>query len=346
MTVFLLLLVLLCIMGAEIKKEKEFFEDYASVEKSNAIKGIFVVLIFFSHARQYMNLTDVYSKYYIDVQTYLHQTIVVPFLFFSGYGIMQSIKKRGMDYVKTIPVRRILKVLLRFAIAISFVCGFNFIYSFTSWKKVIDNNWYVYAILLAYTITFVAFTIFRKNAYIAAACVTIFMIIIVYFFDKTRCRDTYYYNTILVYCLGIWFALLKGLFDKACMKNEFTWLVMIAILGMIYYVAHKNWLQSIWCYEIWACLFMLLILVFSMKISINNGILQFFGKHIFSIYILQRIPMDFINIHYDVVKIPYIFLITSLIATLIIAVIFDYAMDKLDGVILEKMRKTEDWSLL
>lgn len=349
MTVFLLLLVFLCLIGAEVRRENEFFEDYASLEKSNAIKGIFVVLVFFSHAKAYMHLTDANSKYYLGFQGYLAQLIVVPFLFFSGYGIMQSIKKKGTEYVKAIPTGRFLKVLLHFDIAVLLFVLLNFIihkpmtfrkvlWSFTGWESIGNSNWYILAILIAYAATFIAFIVFRNNQYAAAAVTTILVVLAIILMAKHR--PGYYYNTMLVYCFGIWVALLKDKLDKICMKNEIVWLISIGVCGLIYYMAHKRYTQSVWYYELWACMFMMLLLLFSMKISINNGILQFFGNHVFSIYILQRLPMNLINEHYNVKKVPYIFLITSFIITLIIALIFDAAMKKLDGMIWKTKRKS------
>ncbi len=348
MTVFLLLLVLLCVIGAEVKKENEFFEDYASLEKSNAIKGIFVVLVFFSHAKAYMHLNDANSQYYLGVQQYLAQMIVVPFLFFSGYGIMQSIMKKGNDYVKKIPTNRLLKVLLHFDIAVLLFVILNLIikremtlgkvlWSLVGWESIGNSNWYILAILLAYAATFIAFIVCRKHHYLGATVTTILLIGIILYISKYR--PGYYYNTLLTYSLGIWYALFKDKIDKICMKKDIIWLVLVGLCGMGYYLAHKNYTKSVWYYELWACLFMLLLILFSMKISINNGILQFFGNHIFSIYILQRLPMDFINAHYKVEKVPYIFLITSFIITLIIAMIFDYAMDRLDGLVWRKNKK-------
>jgi len=349
MTVFLLLLVLLCVIGAEVKKENEFFEDYASLEKSNAIKGIFVVMVFFSHAKAYMHLTDANSEYYLGLQTYLAQMIVVPFLFFSGYGIMQSVMKKGTNYIKKIPTNRLLKVLLHFDIAVLLFVGLNLIikremtlskvlWSLIGWESIGNSNWYILAILIAYAATFVAFIIFRKNHYLAAVVTTVLVVLAILFISKYR--PGYYYNTMLTYCFGLWYALFKDKIDKICMKNEVIWLGVIGVCGAVYYLVHKNFLQSIWYYELWACMFMMLLLLFSMKISINNGILQFFGNHVFSIYILQRLPMDFINAHYNVPKIPYIFLVTSFVVTLIIALIFDFAMKKLDGIIFRTAKKS------
>ena len=40
------------------------------------------------------------------------QLVVVMFLFYSGYGIGESYKKKGVNYVQQMPVHRILTTLL------------------------------------------------------------------------------------------------------------------------------------------------------------------------------------------------------------------------------------------
>jgi len=65
------------------------------------------------------------------------------------------------------------------------------------------------------------------------------------------------------------------------------------------------------------------------KINVSNYILNWFGKNMFIIYILQRIPM----IIFDHLKISaynaYLYLIISFIATLIISYMFDIIIKKI-----------------
>ena len=58
-----------------------------SREKTNAIKGIFVILIFLSHYSGYVVLEGHYDIPYLLLQNHLHQMVVVMFWFYSGYGI-------------------------------------------------------------------------------------------------------------------------------------------------------------------------------------------------------------------------------------------------------------------
>ena len=72
-----------------------------------------------------------------------------------------------------------------------------------------------------------------------------------------------------------------------------------------------------------------------MKINVSSSILDWFGEHIFSFFILQRIPMALLKFA-GVNKIPVAFIIIAFFSTVLLAMLFDTAMDKLDGKIFGK----------
>ena len=162
------------------------YNDYLSIDKTNSVKGIFVLLIFFSHCSAYLNLSDhILNKLYDWFNYgYLGQGIVAVFLFYSGYAMMLSGIEKGRSYVKSIPAKRVLKVLLHFDIA---VCIFSivqillgkditigrFLLSLVGWSSVGNSNWYIFAILIFYLITYFAFLIGRDNKHIVLLTVFI-----------------------------------------------------------------------------------------------------------------------------------------------------------------------------
>lgn len=117
MSAIMLVLLFLFAVNAKMAEADQFFDDYCSPRKSNALKGIFVVMVFISHFRGYVTLTDadlIASK----VISFLGQQMVAPFLFYSGYGVVESIKRKGLPYVKKLPVHRALRTLLHFDVAV------------------------------------------------------------------------------------------------------------------------------------------------------------------------------------------------------------------------------------
>lgn len=92
--------------------------DYLDKAQTTAINGIFVLFVFLRHFSQYITYDEADAIFnYVDVR--LGQLIVVTFLFYSGYGIRVSIQKKGIDYVRGFPLKRIFKVWYHFAIVVA-----------------------------------------------------------------------------------------------------------------------------------------------------------------------------------------------------------------------------------
>ena len=106
-------------------------------------------------------------------------------------------------------------------------------------------------------------------------------------------------------------------------------LLSVAFLGL-YSIQDK--VPFGWAYCVMACVFALIVVLLSIKIKIQNPILTFFSKHIFSIYILQRIPYMFFQ-RYNINR--YLFLVISIVVTVIISVLFDNLFDALHKRILK-----------
>ena len=91
MNLLIFAIFLLCIYRLKFSG-KNYFDDYLSREKTAAINGIFVLLVFYRHYSGYADtLGGKYDNLTIALDAFMGQMIVVPFLFFSGYGIMRQI---------------------------------------------------------------------------------------------------------------------------------------------------------------------------------------------------------------------------------------------------------------
>lgn len=116
MVVVLLILIVLFLMSMSVFRDNS---NYAlSVEQTQSIKGFFVVTIFFSHFCSYVVFEKWYDVFLLQYCHWLGQLMVLPFLFYSGYGIFESVKKKGISYIKEFPKKRILKILLHFDLAV------------------------------------------------------------------------------------------------------------------------------------------------------------------------------------------------------------------------------------
>lgn len=144
------------------------FLDYIAKKKTQAIQGIFIMLIFLSHAEQYFKLDSAYDTAYAAVSEHMGQLVVVMFFFYSGYGMMESVKKKGSSYVSRIMTQRFPKVLLQFDIAVIIYLLLNvlllhktypvthILFSLIGYTRVGNSNWYIFVVLCMYVLFYAA----------------------------------------------------------------------------------------------------------------------------------------------------------------------------------------------
>ncbi len=348
MLVYLFLLLLIVFLNLKAAGKNEFFSDYLSKERTTAINGIFVLIVFLSHASTYITPDGPLDAAYLTLKGYLRQMIVATFLFYSGFGMMESIQKKGLSYVKSIPGKRFLKVLLHMEIAVALFLLTNIalgksyglkktLLAFTFWESIGNSNWYIFAILGLYLIVFLSFLCCKANKYVGAALTTVLSVGFVYALIRAG-KDTWWYNTIILYPTGMLYSLFKEKIEKVVMKNDLAYFSCAGVLLIAYYLCFLRRDTGIEFYSLWGIGFILLLVMLTMKLHINNRILQWFGSHVFSVYILQRIPMIIFR-ELGMTDHRYAFITLSFLATLVLAVLFDAAMEKLDTLLFERKKK-------
>lgn len=356
MLILFAVFVFLCLYGIQLKPAsgEGYITDYMSVDKTMAIKGIFIIIVFFSHFNSYVDYTSVTDIAYFEQFSKIGQRMVTLFMFYSGYGVMESIKKKQMAYVKKIPVQRFLGTLFRFDIAILIFLviyiarGFvptvkQVILSFIGWDSVGNSNWYIFAILVCYAITYVAFMIFKdKGKYFPAAiAVTLGAMAYIVVLGGLRLKSPYWFDTILLYPCGIFWSLLGDKIEKIINRNDTMWLFSFVVSVAAAYITWRFKDDSLVFNLLGNMLFALAVVLFSMRVSLNNKVLRWCGKNLFGLYILQRIPMIVFNdlglTEYNI----YLYFIVCLVVTVIIAWLFEKYIGKLWGVIIKNRKKTD-----
>lgn len=350
MIIFLIIIGALCLYKLKLPIAKSIrsgyengiFGDYMSIEKTASIKGVFILIVFLSHAAGYLTLGNslpdrTFSRIVGDL---IGQSMVAVFMLYSGYGVMLSIEKKGRDYVKSIPAKRFFRVLLHFDIAVLIYYaisiamhkeyGFTqFLISLTGWSAVGNSNWYIFDILVLYLITYVSFIAARNNKRLGIILNLILCAVFVGLLKYTK-GDFWWYDTVLCYPAGMLFYYAKPKFELLLQRSKWIyWAVLIALLGA-FAVSFKFSEYDIFLFAR-HILFAILVVMVTIKFSINNRILNFFGTHLFSIYILQRIPMNILS--YYGCDNKYLFVFISFVLTIPICLGFDWAIAKLDSVI-------------
>lgn len=328
MLFFILLLILIILYKSKFYF-KDFNRNYISIDQTKCINAIFVILVFLSHSKSYLTLDNIwYNSYYFKINNMIGQLMVTTFLFFSGFGIMESIKSKKQNYINSIPKKRFLNTLLNFdlAVLLFLLCALfvgndyslkRILLSFTGWSSIGNSNWYIFDILILYIFTWVSFKVFNKNNFKGIISTTILSLFFMYFLMKTK--EIHWYNTILCYPAGMFFSHYKNKIENLIFKNNKIYLFISFICIISFILLYKlSKVSNILVYQIVSILFVILILLVSMKFSFKNKILNYLGNNIFWIYILQRIPMIILK-HYNINNYnPYLFIIISFVLTIIL----------------------------
>lgn len=297
---------LLCLWKVQLKPTPEcgYIKDYMSVDKTMSIKGIFIIMVFFSHFHTYVTFTSPMDIAYLNVFKHIGQCMVTLFMFYSGYGVMESIRKKGMPYVKKIPLTRVVGTYFRFDIAIllfsvvQLILGQVFpperyLLSLLGWDAIGNSNWYIFTIVVGYALTYIAFAIGRDKGKYFISSVLLMVGIAAYIFILAhfKIKEVYWYDTIVCYGCGVWYSLLREPVEKLINKNIFVYIVFLVVsaAGTLYFMMTQS--RSFIHRELCMLFFTAFVVIMSMHISFHNKVLMWCGKNLFGLYILQRIPM-------------------------------------------------------
>ena len=277
--------------------------EYLDRETTSSINGFFVILVFLRHFSQYIVLEN--GDYiYAIIDKFLGQGIVTTFLFYSGYGVMFSlIHKDG--YSKRL-LQRAISILLYFdAIVLTYIVilevlgeHFNFKQiscALIAWDSVGNSNWYIFTIIILYTLSFLAECIAGKSY----STILVIMLIgtLTYIIILYNCsKDWRFFDTSLCYTLGMAYCLYKRKIEYILIQKGTYFTVLFVIIGcffIIHICAYRVNITfvSIVLVETQFLLFVSIIVLLSLYIKIGNPVLSFLGRFIFEIYALQRLPM-------------------------------------------------------
>ena len=340
MNLYLVFIIICMLLGVKIYF-KNFNKEYMSKTSTECIKGIFILIVFFSHAVAYMLFQNYDNDMLMfNVRNYLGQLMVTMFLFYSGYGIYESIKNKK-DYIKSIPVNRILKTLFHFDIVIlcyalvRYIIGIpatisDVLYAFTGWIGIGNSNWYIFAILVLYFATYIAFTLFKDKHINAIVLISIFTIMIMASISAFKGPGfDYCFNTLMCFPFGLFYSYYKIDIEKILFNNKNYILTLITCLIFFISIKRISDTNIIW-YSIICLLFVSIIILLTMKINFRSKILNWFGKNLFWVYILQRIPMIVMNYYKYSQTNPYLFFGLSFVITIILSLVFAILFKKID----------------
>lgn len=329
MNIFLLILLALLLFGL---KKADAKDACLKKEHTDAVKGFFIIIVLYSHILPYLTSSGVSFSPILDVPAnkiikMTGQLMVVMFLFYSGYGVMESIQNKGKDYIISIPYKRILSTLVNYGIAIAFFLFMNlllgihypvrqYLLSLIAWESVGQSNWYIFAILCCYLSTFISFSVLKDKRFAFALTVILHLIYIVVLHET---KESWWYNIILSYPAGMFVSLNK--------KELLSFLdshYLISVIGtLVIFLLCYTLGHSTVVYQGTAVSFGFLIFIISYRLVIKNRFLTWCGKNLFQLYVYQRIPMIALyNLFPELVRIhPYLYVTCCMAVALLFAIL-------------------------
>ncbi len=349
MIIFLSAVAGLILAGLKPAPKGQFIESYCAPKTTARINGVFSVLIILSHAVGYLKLTSPLDTPYMEIRQFLGQIVVTTYLFYSGYGIMESIKKKGTPYIKGMPAQRIFKLWYHFAIVVVAYIALNtalgksytpkhIVLSLLGYSSVGNSNWYIFVILCLYILVTAAFLVFKKSNQNAVALFCVLTLVYSVLEHKVGLPDRFF-ETNICFPMGMIFSLYREKIENMLKQNNCAlWYIFTALTGAAAVAASHFKKENLIIYTIFVAFGVSFIVLLSMKIHLKSNFFDWFGGHIFSFFILQRIPMIILK-NIGLAKYPYIFIIISFILTMGLAYGFDKLTDYLDKIIYRKKAK-------
>ena len=349
--VFYSIAFILFVLSFRINKAGNFLEK----NSSNVIKGLFILLIVFSHILNTFPYNGFLASPLSFFRLILGQLIVSMFFFISGYGIIYSVKKDGNSYAKSIVTNRFIRILLYTTVSlIPF-----FIYSaclgkehsvqdyylaFIGLSSFGNSAWFLFAILVCYFACSIVFLFNYKRIIVPTALIglsIIAYILIMFFIGKPN----YTWNTIICFPFGMFACLFNEKINSFLSKKKpIPYILMavsvVAVFGLQYaanskFATYFPEMAVMWFVNLFFCLFFVsLTKVFTLK----SPVLDYLGKASFAIFFMHRI---IICIFDDFGTIPYEWLnyFVLFLSAVIIGIPFYYIYKLMDKVIINPIVK-------
>lgn len=277
-------------------------EYYIGKETTSTINGLFIWLVFLSHFTQYLP-----SSAGNIVGDNLGQLVVVMFLFYSGYGCAVQYLTKGESYLRAFPHKRILPTLINFDIA---VCAFvavglllgksmtarKVVLSLVCWDSVGNSNWYIFVIMLCYALFWFSAGVVKRKVNVIDGGWQKWQIIMILLLATSvvalsRVRPSWWCDTLMAFGAGAVYGLNRSRIEEFVRKNYCICptlaVVLFVSVGYIPFVGQRYWMA----HNIKSIAFAAIVVMATMKISVDSVLLKWSGEHLFPLYIYQRIPM-------------------------------------------------------
>ena len=275
--------------------------------------------------------------------------MVSMFLFYSSFGIYESIKNKGINYVKTLPKKGIILFIKTEIIILIFLLSnlllgikttlYNYFLSIIFKSSLGNSNWFAFTIISFYFYSFLSFRFIKKSRYYYLGIINISLLSVFHFYFVYN----YYYPKVnhavdntLSFLFGFFYSLLKRNIEKIIMKNDIFYYGILSIYIIIYYNCYSYKFRTIWIISITNAIFSCITVFISMKVRFENEFLTLLNAHSYSIYLFQRLVMRFIYIKQYFKNNEFIRFFFEFSIILFISITFDQYISFIDKIFNKK----------
>ena len=138
-------------------------------------------------------------------------------------------------------------------------------------------------------------------------------------------KGEWWYNNIQSFVAGLWYSRYKEKINDFVQKSMTNYYGVVFTLLLAFYLSYAGCAKvHADIFILTAPLFTLIVAVISMRIQLRSSMMSFLGKHVFSIYMLQRLSFMALC---NATEITSLNIIICALTTICISVLFDYCVD-------------------
>ena len=197
--------------------------------------------------------------------------------------------------------------------------------SFIGWESIGNSTWFMFVTFVLYLLIYFVFSIHQKKSKTDRNKLVIPLVV----FTLAVCafaivlhfvKNEGWYNTIFCFPLGMWYSYYKDKID--CILHKAYWLLVLGAFltfcgTYLIYLRYHVVIAFCLC----SCFFALLVVFVTTRVRFRSYFFAFLGKHVFSIYILQRLCFLILQ---GCIDNNYVYFCVSFIMTVATAFVYDW----------------------
>lgn len=341
MGIYYIIVILFVILSCRLRHKSDATICLAS-SQTVCINGICILLVFVAHLGHLLlqplgyEMSSWLDNTYLRIHRTCGQLIVVPFLFYSGYGVATQMMNRP-GYLAGFLRNRALTLWLNFLIALMIYLLATVL--FVGPVRVVDilksmvflhsfgnPTWFLFCTMVAYMVAWLAFKLLQKRSWISTVCMAGMLL---YIGIVSRFRPIYWYDTSLMFPIGVIVALYKD--EVLSLFSKRYWICAVAF-SLAFVIVYKLPLLQFgrygFCFRtnLLGVLLMSIVMLLTIRIRIENTPLEWLGKHVFPIYMYHMLFFFFAKrfLHTNQGGGAHLLVISIFLITLMIAELYRF----------------------